>query len=81
MLQSEDKRLITDPDKVELNVEFDRHIKPILTENYALTKDQNKFPSNKIRTALYTRLSIFPVAFMLQFTKVANIYWGLCAIL
>ena len=81
LLQSEDRRLISETDKIELDVEYDRQVKPIFTENYGVTDDITKFPSNKIRTALYTQLSIFPVAFMLQFTKVANIYWGICAIL
>ena len=39
------------------------------------------FPSNKTRTALYTPCDLFPRAFFLQFTKLANVYWGVAALL
>ena len=43
--------------------------------------DPHVFPSNLTRTALYTRLNLFPRAFFLQFTKLANLYWAICACL
>lgn len=39
------------------------------------------FPSNKTRTALYTRYDLFPRALFLQFTKLANAYWAVAALL
>jgi magnesium-transporting ATPase (P-type) len=30
---------------------------------------------------MYTRVSFFPVAFMRQFNKIGNVYWGLCVLL
>ena len=43
--------------------------------------DIPQYASNKIRTAMYTRFNFFPKSFMLQFTKLANVYWGICVIL
>ena len=43
--------------------------------------DPHAFPSNMTRTALYTRFNLFPRAFFLQFTKLANVYWAICSVL
>ena len=43
--------------------------------------DIHVFPSNITRSALYTRFDLFPKAFFLQFTKLANVYWAICACL
>ena len=40
---------------------------------------ERQYLSNIIKTAHYTPYSIVPVAFVLQFTKLANAYWGLTA--
>ena len=53
------------------------------SESYRLTgKNRGKpFPDNRIQTALYSPLSFFPVAFMLQLTKLALVYWFCCMLL
>ena len=30
---------------------------------------------------MYTRLNFYPKSLMLQFTKLANVYWGICTLL
>ena len=37
-------------------------------------KNQN-YPTNKIRTARYNMFSFFPLAFLVQFTKLGNVFW------
>jgi len=41
----------------------------------------NKFPNNKISTAKYSFLTFFPVNLLEQFTKIANVYFLVLAIL
>lgn len=77
LLIQDERRLITEEERLDLDQDYQHVILPILQTD----KAPQGFASNKIRTALYSRLTIFPVAFMLQFTKIANVYWGICTVL
>ena len=72
---------------IGIKKQYERQVFPSLhdKQHHSTTSENDdfarKYASNKIRTALYTRLSLYPVAFMLQFTRVANVYWGIATML
>ena len=45
------------------------------------TNKQTKFPDNSIRSTKYTLLTFFPLAFLFQFKRLANVYFLFIAIL
>ena len=44
-------------------------------------KEKSAFCSNKIRTARYNALTFFPIALLLQYQKVGNVFWTLQLVL
>ena len=75
-------------DPIKCEIDYERQVFPSSLENKNIVvSDGNQekarpvFASNKIRTAMYTRLNFYPKSLMLQFTKLANVYWGICTLL
>ena len=56
-----------------------KHLNRLVVPNILTSKTgdapRNSFPSNKIKTASYTPLTFIPLALMVQYTRVAVVFW------
>jgi len=84
-------KMISDKDR-NFTLHYERQVFPNLTGYEKSTslrssttdnssQNMQVFASNKTRTSLYTKWDLFPKAFALQFTKLANVYWAISSCL
>ena len=50
-------------------------------ESRNLLDDKEVFKTNKIRTARYNAFTFLPLALMVQYTKLGNVFWSIQTVL
>ena len=58
-----------------INPWYDTRKRSSIAESKKKNKKEKGFVTNKIRTARYNMITFFPIALLVQYTKLGNVFW------